>query len=906
MPVTYLIDMSDFTKLDEEVNAISCFTEADPLVMNGGTDTISTQYSNDMPSTVFKQPNPITLRVRYRVLQAGGGPWDFHVWFSDGSNYWRMGISSDGTTRDFVTGRTGTRNALSVWGVGPEVVDSADWTGDTGNQWNWIMLRIEDGANFIHYYYPDFGTSLPAVDDAGWIALAPGNANIDYNDELGTLTSVGITGNRSGVSPGSLIEIDDLIITLDRDIEGLDETIKFDSYYIRTALNGGGNAIFNAPAPFYSAVSAATLRTQLKKQITYANAFGIIQFLGETSTLTLGKHGGKIEAEEMIRKTMYTEVGESPVVFSTFLRQWNGLIITDKDGDFVTRGITTSHIVAFSKADTKVYEGRATRDAFTIVQADDFSSVIVPQQVTNGKDEEMYYKDKWDSVDTDKAHIMIDDNTSGAGSENEPWVVKYPVDLYEKFNNLAKLNKLEIKTTISALKKVGDAWKWTGDDGKYHWYVYNYQSVAFEKIKSLGETELGGDSTTSTVYNTAAFYDEIDVSINVIDELKTGVSDWDIATSYSSGDRAIHADILYTYINGTPSSGQEPPGNKWQRTVYDFINYESTAGSAAIFSKLNCIAAIMTTKPFGIASPFIHGFWIWDFSVKATFDEDNEPEYSSASISAVTATTITLNATSGINLPEKDGFGVGDIVQFVKSSQDYLQDAWDNSVLPTNIGVLSLNITNGGTIGVLEDHTYKSFFILMQHISELTNSTFWANYDFVSTVKMESADNHSSTGLTITREDIEGYNSEQWSITWDATKQRNQIRILGDNVNYLKTITPDNDPFDLGDEIEIKEDSSIQTLLQASDLATSMSPRFVSSEVIASVTLNYSQPKQDYSAVKVGKTIALKLPTSSDTSIANFSTGNDGELLIIAIELNKNDETGDQDHATLTLQRRYS
>ena len=339
-------------------------------------------------------------------------------------------------------------------------------------------------------------------------------------------------------------------------------------------------------------------------------------------------------------------------------------------------------------------------------------------------------------------------------------------------------------------------------------------------------------------------------------------------------------------------------------TVYDFINYESTAGSASVFSKLNTIMAIECTKPHGIAAPFIHGFWFWDVSIRITFDEDNKPEFSSASINTVTDTAITLDATSGINLPEKDGFGVGDVLSFVKSAEDYLQDTWDISELASKLGALNINITK--TVGITDDHTYKSFFALMQHISELTNSTFWADYGSTSTVEIASADNHSSTGIVLTRNDVEGYNTEQWEITYDGTKQRNQIRILGDNVNFLKTTTPDNDPFDLGDEVEIKEDSNIQTLLQASDLADSIAPRFISSEITASVTLNYSAPNQDYTNVEVGKTIALKLPTAADTSIANFSTGNDGELLIIAIELNRNEETGDQDHATLMLQRRYS
>ncbi|MCK5616039.1 hypothetical protein KAR91_79990 [Candidatus Pacearchaeota archaeon] len=903
MVLRKVITFADWTELTEVGNGF--VDDSNPVLTNHAeNDLDNALYTTSLDSKYDVSGVIRTVIFRWAHKNDGASLLQSlnRCYMTDGTNYLFLGFDTDGSGNKLITLRNGANR--TDWNA-TEFKANASWTNYI---FQWAKVTIAaDNSTITVFVALDQGANKPT--EAGWLEVT------SVMDGLPSLTMGGITeiGIFSGIGnigfAGAQKFYDDLELVLeDYTIfpEGLDASIKFDSYYLRTALNGGGNATLVAPSPFYSPVSAATFKAQEKKQITYTNAFGVIQFLGEAGAIRFSTHGVSFEAEEMIRKTMYTEVGDTPIIFSTFLRQWNGLEITDKDGGFVSRGVTTSHILAFAKADTKVYEGRATRDEFTIVE-EDFSSPIVPQQVSNGKDEEMYYFDKWDSVDTDKAHIMIDDNTAGAGSENDPFVVKYPVDLYEKFNNLTKLNKIEIKTTISALKKVGDRWKaWPGDDKEYHWYIYNYQSTTFDKVQSLGETELGGDSTTSTVYATAAFYDPREISIDIIDVLKTGVDNWNIATTYSSGDRAINEDILYTYVDGTPSSGQEPPDTKWQRTAYDYIDYETTAGSSPIFSKLNCIVAIECTAPFGIAAPFIHGFWIWDFSVKATFDEDNEPEFSSAAINTVTATTITLDATSGINLPEADGFGVGDVMSFVKSAEDYLQDTWDISDLATNLGALNINVTNGSTVGITDDHTYKSFFVLMQHISDLTNSTFWADYSSVSTVEMASADSHSSTGITLTRDDIDGYNTEQWEITYDATKQRNQIRILGDNVNFLKAITPDADPFDLGDEIEIIEDSDIQTLLQASDLADSIAPRFTSSEITASVTLNYSVPNQDYTNVEVGKTIALKLPTTSDTSIADFSTGNDGELLIIAIELNRNEETGDQDHATLMLQRRYS
>ncbi|KKK61986.1 hypothetical protein LCGC14_3008860, partial [marine sediment metagenome] len=284
------------------------------------------------------------------------------------------------------------------------------------------------------------------------------------------------------------------------------------------------------------------------------------------------------------------------------------------------------------------------------------------------------------------------------------------------------------------------------------------------------------------------------------------------------------------------------------------------------------------------------------------FDEDNEPEFSSASINAVSVSgkSITLNATSGINLPEKDGFGVGDTIHIVKTVNDYLQDAWDASPIASDLGALIMDIATGATTGVLEDHTYKSFFILMQHISGLTNSTFWANYAVVNTILISSAANHVPSGLTLTWLDLYNYNEGNWSISYDAKPQKNKVRILGDNVNFIKTLSPALDPFDLGDETEIIDDSDIQTLLQASDKANALAPRMEGNEVIVRLTLDYSNPTQNYSNIKVGNTVILKLPTATDTSIFNDT------MLIMAIDMNRNETTGDNEHATLALQKRYT
>ena len=50
-------------------------------------------------------------------------------------------------------------------------------------------------------------------------------------------------------------------------------------------------------------------------------------------------------------------------------------------------------------------------------------------------------------------------------------------------------------------------------------------------------------------------------------------------------------------------------------------------------------------------------------------------------------------------------------------------------------------------------------------------------------------------------------------------------------------------------------------------------------------------------------TVAVQLPSASDTSTANYTGAN--ELLLVAVETNVAEDTGYGEHVTLTLQLRH-
>jgi hypothetical protein len=864
-----------------------------------------------VPASSFKNGYTMSLQSNFRCITSFGGTTSgLFVYVYDGTNYTRFVVyHATDTKLYYMIQQVATRTAAIAAPGDATVKDSQQVNGlMTPTSWYGFVMEIDEDNNITAYHKDVLFNASELYDNPAWGWRKEDMtqfSQIGIQIAVGAIEEVGV-GSYIKTSGGHVAFNIQLLTDYSAPPQGLDASIVFSSYYLRTALGSGGSGLLVCPSPFFSPISAATLIAQLKKAVTYHNSLSIKQFVGETKQIDLSTHTATYEVEEMIIKLQYVEVGSSPIVAAVQLRQWNGLVLEDKDGAFVSRGVTTSRLAIFEKADKKVSVGRASRDTFTITETD-FTTPLVPDTVNNNKDEEMYYKDTWNDDDTDAAHIVL--HTPG---DNAPFVVKYPTDLFEKYDNLTKMNKLEIVTVMSAVNYLESWTRVGGDSNKYIWYLYNYQQSTWEEINKYGKNELAGGYTTSTLASPAAFYDEKYITVDVAESLKTDADDWLTATAYVSGDRAINNDTLFTCIlNHTSGDTDDEPevgatsDTYWQRTIYDFINYESTASGASEFSKLNLIPAIRTPVATDIG---MNGFWMWDFSVKATFDDDTEPEYSSATISAVSATTITLNATSGINLPQEDGFGVDDNLYVVKNLEDYLQDAWDSSSLATDVGALTINITGASALGTLEDFTYKSFYDLMQHICELTNSSFWIDYGDTNVAYIVSADNHSSTGVVLTKADILGYDSGGWKLTIDASVQRNAIRILGDNVNYLSTLSPANDPFDLGDETEVINDSNIQTILQASTLASKIAPRKESSEVIATITLDFSNvPNQQayYNLIK-GETVALQLPDASDTSICNYSGGGDGELLIIAMDVNRNEQTGDKEHITLTLQRRYA
>ncbi len=899
--------MSDISDMEEHVFVGgSVFSQGSGFLACDDANNSHASMRFDLANLeLWEISNKITVSVRIKIVQKGNGTrYGFGV-FMRSTNAQKTYI---GLNWEFGSPPAGYINTgfNFFWDNDNDPFASAIWDGDgnfnelaesvTTGQYIWLkMIRETDGT---YYAWADKSNLFlePAIYDTFIGTNTGGN--------MSDVVQFGVSAiNTGGSSQDLILEFDNLNITSDAftTVIGFDASIEFSSVVLRNALNGGGNGVVKIPNPFAN-VSMATLLSQQKKLITYLNSFGQQQWQGECGQLTWTPQEASFEIEECTRKMMYAEVGESPVIFPTVLRYSDGLVLTDKDAGFVTRGITQDHLVNFVKADKKIYSSRPKYDEIKVTEADGVtlyaggSGSAYWQEDGNKAWLYFYDKDQADSVNginwTQK-DIPLED------ADNEYYMVHMYNYSYRKYGNTIEKIEVYIKCAWNKTSV------WAGNDPRF--IFYNQYEGTWDIIDGIGKSQVGSANYASDVGDTnrcAATDFTYDLE-NTLRNLTT-YSEYVSGTTYAKYDRILYEDKLYTSRQAA-NQGNTPEylGTWWQLTLLDYVANIDAAGAEDEFNKDRIIFVMQAGRR---AVNLNTDFHLYEQKMSVIYVDDNEPEISTATIAVggVAATAITLDAMSGINLPEEDGFGVDDFVYITKNIEDYIQDAWDGHNIVSDIGALNINITGSTSMAIIEDHTNKTFFDLAQAISDMSNSTFFPKYLTATTrsIELVSADNHISTGLTLTAADIENYEDGGCVIVEDPTKQRNFIRIIGDDVNYIKTITPALDAFDLGDETEIIDDSSIQTTLQAKTKAIALSKRMIPNEVIITLMLNYTSPTQNYSAIAEGMNIALKLPSVADTSVGDWS-GND-ELTIIAVELEISEGTQSEEHITLMLQRRYS
>jgi hypothetical protein len=292
--------------------------------------------------------------------------------------------------------------------------------------------------------------------------------------------------------------------------------------------------------------------------------------------------------------------------------------------------------------------------------------------------------------------------------------------------------------------------------------------------------------------------------------------------------------------------------------------------------------------------------------LKLTFDADQTTVYGLGKISSDTATTIVVSTAGATKpnlteLPAEEGFGHGDdvfISDFVDiSGAGIAQDIFTNS--DTTL-TLDFSATNSNKITEITDISFESIYSMLQKWADMLNAIWWVDYENGKVV-FATPDNLVDSGVTLTEADaVDG----DWLHDIDITNIANKVTAIGKNeINKSATPTPE---YTLGgdDEEVIYRDVTINSQIAIQFMANSKELAHENASKEVRMTLDYSNPNQDYSPLEVGKLVTVQLLNAGDTSECNYS-GSD-KLVIIAMEFNRSKATGYRDLYTLTMQRRYS
>ncbi len=801
-------------------------------------------------------------------------------------------------------------NATGLYGK-YDATEQAAFTGSwpAKDQWHWVRLKTEVSGNdrvMKISFKTNGGTTKPDDGDfAGDTTIVTvTDGKIIYPTQI-QIQSIDV--NFGNIGETHLFDDVEIFSTADPHdasaVTGFDQVVEdnMESYYLRAATNGGGNAKLIVENP-YQDIAEATIEAQLKKVIILTNSYDVSNWKGEVGTLSKKFDHVIYEAEEVTRKTMFTRVASDPTIYSTFLRYWEGRSVIDKDAFWQDKGVLDTHIISFAKDDAKIFATRPIAASITYTE-DDFSTPYVPDNIL-GAGSRIYYP--FDLVllsvgglDSDQALVVVDNDAAVP----ERWAAIFPNFIFEKYQNQIEASELYLEIAYVGKNDFSNS----QDSGKPRVKIWDNTNSVWTEIDKISSSDVSGDidSEIEKPGSPGIFYDRsnpVPFTYDIELELKDGEDDWDSGDTYAIGDRLIYNERLYSSLqNGNLNKIPTDEPTWWKLTIYDYLEVLDAASADDEFTKYQFKYLIQAgSHSFGISDEH-NGFWLYESKLSFTFLNDNEPEYSTTSINTVNQTTINSDVASGFDLPEEDGFGVDDVLVVSKSAKDYIEDAWADSEISLIIG-LDFDVTGADNFALTDDYTYQYFFDLLQDISSNLNATWWYDYP-TDTIFVRSVDLLVDSGVIIQASDIMGYESGNWSIDIDATVERTDAIVVGDNVVVAAVFTPD-DSFDLGDEVEIITDTSIQTPTQARNLLAAIQPLHEHARVTVRFNLDFKDLTKDFSDVLVGSLITVQWPTTGNPEVADYSGAN--KLMVQNLETNKNEETGYNEHVSVTAQLRES
>jgi len=268
--------------------------------------------------------------------------------------------------------------------------------------------------------------------------------------------------------------------------------------------------------------------------------------------------------------------------------------------------------------------------------------------------------------------------------------------------------------------------------------------------------------------------------------------------------------------------------------------------------------------------------------------------------SSTTATKLVMdNSTPSwaiTGFPVSDGFGQGD---------RYFVGEWKDKVLVyilgevmTDYGIVAvIDITDLGNHADIEDKTNTPFEQYLDEVTKDFNGIWFPCAAGVFVIR--SLDNLMSTGKILQLSDLK-MDLKEINPSVDASYIRTEVIIDEEDNSKSQSITP-GQAFDQGSMETVYEEFGRRSKYTLDKKATSYGKIHTDLHEEYPVRVDWANCPVDLSQVNVGVKVGLDLPSTSSPTFANFSSGNDGELIVSEIQYlqSRNNEI-----AVITLQRR--
>lgn len=728
------------------------------------------------------------------------------------------------------------------------------------NEWLWFKIYYDQAIGKFEFSYNNSNSTTKPSD---WTRV-PG---LDITQAFGDLTEFGCFGYSESSTPQ--IQADDLeveVANTGSGNTGLDAAIEIKHTYARLATGGQGAVRYELSSP--RDVDTATIQGEIGNQVSIQNANEIDIFKGEIKSYSnIDPHGKMLEGVSQGNKLTKLRANTNALTSGTtgLLKYAFGSVIYDRSKAFSVNEFQNKPIVFTKGSGIKGIKESVLRDYYQFPEA-------TPNVIFLLNDGTPFTPDTIVSSDPTNLYFFVSDGTA---NDSDNGVVA--VETTDK--------RFGIQMIYDNYFRTGTSWT----------KILLFVIVKFEST-ALGFADYpasGDDNPEIRIYN----YD-LNVWENLFD-----FDNYNPAKGFphrgnfhvegggwSSNTPAWHLeniDIL-KHIRGGAGSG----------TFADYfdIGAENNAG----YKKHEMKIAVYNTS-WGFTTMGVYGAQLY---FQTTTDQFSE--YGVENIASNTANTITLDNANlaGVQMPTLDGFSSRDTYYI----SDYVVNLFADVITNSGTSLLGdIDCTDADEVVDINDMTYTYVFDVLQRWATLLNAVWWVD-PRDNTIYFRSVDKIVDSGVTLTEADIIDFDPGAYSHTITGSNIRNEVVVVGARGLFKPVNTSPEFALDGGDEQEIYVDANLQTQNLVERYANKKKIVHQKANREVRLTLNYTKPQQDYSALFIGKWVKVNIASQVEADyISETISATDGKLLIIAMDYNKGkDITGDMDYMTFSLQRRYS